>query len=304
MAVLPQTGQWIDGVYQIETTDPVVGGITGISNRQATQLGDRTAYLKVLMEAVQLVADGALPASKLTSSPADGSTTKAFSAKGAKALKTLIDTMAIGDVDGLVDELAAKLTATGMTDDYTVGGSNVAASAQAIKLLHELLQPQVVPTGAIFPYAGTVAPDGFLFTNGAILSRSIHSVLWGHAESQGNITSEPDWHAARWGGFSLGDGTSTFRIPKIEDDLIRPFRPSSGRVIGSHQLGTMVSKGVFREANTGLYLLFQEIDGVVHFSIPAGFSQALMPSVGDTTLPRTGARVRQSNITLRHIIKY
>lgn len=50
MATLAEVKQWIDGVYQIETTDFVEGGATGVANLQAKQLADRTAYLKDLIE--------------------------------------------------------------------------------------------------------------------------------------------------------------------------------------------------------------------------------------------------------------
>ncbi|PHM24571.1 gp53-like domain-containing protein [Xenorhabdus ehlersii] len=50
MANLPETPQWSDGVYQIETSDPVLGGPDGISNRQAKQLASRTSYLKQQLE--------------------------------------------------------------------------------------------------------------------------------------------------------------------------------------------------------------------------------------------------------------
>ncbi|MDQ7104220.1 hypothetical protein REA38_11730 [Serratia sp. MF2] len=46
MSNLPENEGWIDGIYQLETTDPVLGGPDGISNRQATQLASRTVYLK------------------------------------------------------------------------------------------------------------------------------------------------------------------------------------------------------------------------------------------------------------------
>lgn len=45
MANLPESPKW-GGIYQLEKTDPVLGGEGGISNRQATELGNRTAYLK------------------------------------------------------------------------------------------------------------------------------------------------------------------------------------------------------------------------------------------------------------------
>ncbi|WP_211101348.1 hypothetical protein [Niveispirillum sp. SYP-B3756] len=46
MANLPEIARWEDGVYQIEMTDPVVGGLDGISNIQGRQLANRTAFLK------------------------------------------------------------------------------------------------------------------------------------------------------------------------------------------------------------------------------------------------------------------
>ncbi|BBS91714.1 tail fiber protein [Klebsiella sp. WP7-S18-CRE-02] len=50
MANLPENPQWEDGIYQIEVSDPVLGGPDGISNRQAKQLASRTSYLKQKVE--------------------------------------------------------------------------------------------------------------------------------------------------------------------------------------------------------------------------------------------------------------
>lgn len=52
MANLNEQEQWEAGVYQIEQTDPVVGGPGGTSNTQAQQLANRTAYLKSELEAI------------------------------------------------------------------------------------------------------------------------------------------------------------------------------------------------------------------------------------------------------------
>ncbi|MFJ5441639.1 phage tail protein [Pectobacterium sp. CHL-2024] len=51
MANLSEQESWINGIYQLETSDPVVAGPGGISNRQAEQLASRTAYLKKMQEA-------------------------------------------------------------------------------------------------------------------------------------------------------------------------------------------------------------------------------------------------------------
>ncbi|WP_073673015.1 gp53-like domain-containing protein [Pseudomonas aeruginosa] len=51
MANLPETPDYPAGIYQLETADPVLGGPGGISNRQAEQLGNRTAWLKAKIDA-------------------------------------------------------------------------------------------------------------------------------------------------------------------------------------------------------------------------------------------------------------
>lgn len=46
MANLPESATWEAGIYQIEVTDPVLGGVDGISNQQGKQLANRTSFLK------------------------------------------------------------------------------------------------------------------------------------------------------------------------------------------------------------------------------------------------------------------
>lgn len=58
MANLQETDVWVDGIYQLETTDPVMGGPDGIDNVQAKQLGSRTKYLKKGQDALKVRVDG------------------------------------------------------------------------------------------------------------------------------------------------------------------------------------------------------------------------------------------------------
>ncbi|APQ13411.1 hypothetical protein BJP27_18605 [Pseudomonas oryzihabitans] len=62
MANLTEQNQYEDGIYQIEKSDPVVGGADGISNRQANQLANRTRWLKARL-------DGLLDSPVLTGKP-------------------------------------------------------------------------------------------------------------------------------------------------------------------------------------------------------------------------------------------
>lgn len=50
MANVQESPLWDAGIYQLETTDPVMGGPNGIDNLQATQLANRTLYLKQKLE--------------------------------------------------------------------------------------------------------------------------------------------------------------------------------------------------------------------------------------------------------------
>ena len=60
MANIKEEKTWEEGIYQLEVTDPVVGGVDGISNKQAKQLANRTSYLKKQVEDNKSGADLAL----------------------------------------------------------------------------------------------------------------------------------------------------------------------------------------------------------------------------------------------------
>ena len=50
MANLPESNTFDEGVYQIETTDPVMGGANGLSNAPLKQLANRTRWLKTWLD--------------------------------------------------------------------------------------------------------------------------------------------------------------------------------------------------------------------------------------------------------------
>lgn len=47
-----ETPTYVEGIYQIELSDPVIGGADGIANLQAKQLANRTNFLKVAFEKI------------------------------------------------------------------------------------------------------------------------------------------------------------------------------------------------------------------------------------------------------------
>jgi len=53
MANLPESSTFDAGVYQLETTDPVIGGPSGVSNTPLKNLANRTKYLKDHVDALE-----------------------------------------------------------------------------------------------------------------------------------------------------------------------------------------------------------------------------------------------------------
>lgn len=49
MTYIDESPEWETQIYELRTVDPILGGTDGISNRQATQLGNRTQWLKEQM---------------------------------------------------------------------------------------------------------------------------------------------------------------------------------------------------------------------------------------------------------------
>jgi hypothetical protein len=103
MANVPETPDYPAGIYQIETADPVLGGPGGIANRQAEQLGNRTAWLKAKVDAFLDGTTAVLKATKLAtartlsiSGAASGSASFDGSAN-ANIVLTLADSGAVAD---------------------------------------------------------------------------------------------------------------------------------------------------------------------------------------------------------------
>ena len=61
MANLNFTRQWAENIYQLETTDPVMGGPDGVDNRQAKELGARTNWLKDQVDGINRDRTGYAP---------------------------------------------------------------------------------------------------------------------------------------------------------------------------------------------------------------------------------------------------
>ena len=159
--------QWAEGIYQLETTDPVLGGPNGIANRQAKELAARTQYLKKKQEedkpgAASTTKAGIVQLSSATDSNSEelAATPKAVKAAYDKAVESAGKGLPVGAVIGFPRAITSQegyLKADGSTfnqstypDLYRVLGGNK---------LPKLTRSDIGMT-AYFPVADI--PDGWI----------------------------------------------------------------------------------------------------------------------------------------------
>ncbi|WP_244114806.1 gp53-like domain-containing protein [Burkholderia cepacia] len=111
MTNLVEVSKWEDGVYQLETSDPVVGGPEGIDNVQPRQLANRTRYLKDQQEA-HAAAANPHPQYAKTDSPAFSGTPQAPQAaqfdNTTKIASTSFVQRALGNFQGFSGYLSSQ----------------------------------------------------------------------------------------------------------------------------------------------------------------------------------------------------
>lgn len=77
-----------------------------------------------------------------------------------------------------------------------------------------------IPTGAVFPFAGITAPEGFLLCDGSEVSRVTYAKLFGVI---GEI-------------YGKGDGSTTFNLPNYRETVLVGAGGSSRKEIRAHDV--------------------------------------------------------------------
>lgn len=113
MAFLPENSTF-DNVYQIETTDLVVGGPNGVTNTPLKNLTNRTKYLKDQLSSLQAMLNSTTSANTVVQRNASGS----FSAN-------VVTASLVGNVTGTLN---GNIVATGATVQLSVNGSTSVAT--------------------------------------------------------------------------------------------------------------------------------------------------------------------------------
>ena len=298
MANLQETAQWETGIYQLETSDPVMGGADGIDNRQAKQLGNRTLWLKNELEQMARTIPAAVTKSDAVNSDssADVATSKAVKTAYDKAVAAesaasgAVKTSGNQDIGGEKTFTATAFFKAGAfvadsVGDFNanqylqIGANNVNTylhnkrSGKYLSMRNDgelrydgkrLLDASdllgMVPSGAVLYFAGRTAPAGWLKANGAAVSRTAYAALF----------------AAIGTTYGAGDGRSTFNLPDLRGEFLRGWDDGrgvdAGRVFGSAQAHALQSHqhGLAMAADwAGDDLWFEQVPKSA-FEIPRG----------------------------------
>lgn len=182
----------------------------------------------------------------------------------------------------------AGITSTQLADDSVITAKIPDGAVTAVKLDAAAVSV-LMPTASIMPYAGSSAPTGYLLCDGAAISRSTYSTLFGLLATT----------------YGSGDGSSTFNIPDLR-----------GRVIAGHG-GTLLSGSADAIAATNAHstkthtLLIAEMPAHDHTynrtnNVTAGGSTAIEdgPITGTVTSSSTGGGGAHNNVQPTIILNY
>lgn len=180
-------------------------------------------------------------------------------------------------------------------DSYETNQGSIGADDLA------LIPVDILPTGAIIPFAGNDIPSGYLLCNGATVSRTTYSKLY----------------SAIGTTYGSGDGSTTFNLPNLTDKFIQ----------GSNTAGTVKSAGlpnitgdveeyyltdsIFNDShywegtNSALYMVQATHINMNSDSGSKGYGKALkFDASRSSAIYGNSNTVQPPALTMRYIIKY
>ncbi|EDZ4269112.1 phage tail protein [Salmonella enterica subsp. enterica serovar Derby] len=286
MANLPETPQWEEGIYQIEVSDPVLGGPDGISNRQGKQLASRTLYLKQQVEkggselAKHIAAadphtqyapkaSPTFTGTPTAPTPANSDNSKKLATTEfvAKALAALagsapetLDTLkeladALGNDPNFATTVLNKLAEKLAKDQH---GADIPDPALFVKNLG-LGEGSALPVGVPVPWPSATPPTGWLKCNGAAFSAEEYP--------------------------ELAKVYPTNKLPDLRGEFIRGWDDGRGVDAGRQLLSSQgdAIRNIEGFADGGIGMSFDAIRGAFY---DAGTRSARMPN-NTTTIDKT-----------------
>lgn len=293
MANVTETVQYEAGVYQLETTDKPLGGAAGIANRQATQLANRTAWLR------KHIIWGA------NNTYTTNTTLTAASAGQIHQLQTpsfdvtltlpAISTVVEGDRFLFINGQRSGKTLTVQKDpsdgtifsDYALNGTQkiIYPGESFVLMANEgawrvVDQSQIfgLPSSMLAAFPVNSVPEGWLKCNGAAVSRSLYARLFSVIGT----------------AYGTGDGSTTFNVPDYRGYFLRAWADGgsvdSGRSLASVQLDEFKS-------HTHTYFSWNAAGTAQTGASGGNFGS-------QQTSPTGGSETRPINISVLYCIKY
>lgn len=218
MANLTEQSLFEAGIYQLETTDPVIGGANGISNRQAQELANRTRWIYDRLQDGGLSGEATEFSGDLNTLNTPGfyvvrstATNKPVSGLGHLIVTGRLDVPETGNA-----QAAVQLFLSQQIDQVYfrfLAGSTWTSWYQAYRSDQAITFSQSF-SGMVAHFAMETAPSGWLACNGAAVSRTIYATLFGRIGTT----------------FGAGNGSTTFNLPDLRGEIIRGY--PDGRTTG------------------------------------------------------------------------
>lgn len=178
MANLTLTRQWEENIYQLETSDPVMGGPDGVDNRQAKELGARTNWLKDQLDTINQDRTGYAPKASPAFTGIPTAPTANSGANNTQIATTAFVKNAIAALVGsapaaldTLEELARALAGDANLKATLLAAIGEKANATDFNALHDLF------VGIPIPYPLSTVPTGCLAMNGQRFDKSRYPKL-------------------------------------------------------------------------------------------------------------------------------
>lgn len=314
MANLPESSTFDAGVYQIETSDPVIGGPSGVSNAPMKNLANRTKYLKDHVDALEStrapLASPAFTGTPTAPTAAQGNSTTqvattafvnaeiaADMAANLSSVSPQMNGTAAAGTSGKMaredhvhptDSTRAPLASPSFTGTPTAptpaSGDNTTKLATTAFVKTAVDNSKSNDAGLVAHFAAVTPPTGWLKANGAAVSRAAYPVLF----------------AAIGTTFGAGDGYTTFNIPDLRGEFIRGWDDARG-VDGGRGFGAWQADE-FRSHNHSMTFPRDRSSGAMGNAVLGDEF-----NYGDQTIQATfagGNETRPRNIALLACIKF
>lgn len=289
MANLTESPVYEAGIYQLETTDPVLGGSSGIANLQGKQLANRTAWLKQKIDNLGFGTTGVPVYTGNLNSLLDtgwwyATTATTNKPTGAsEGFVQVVEYVTLGYSYQVYHSMTVdRIWTRRITDGPTFGAwSEIGRAADLATLNDQLI-------GSVAAFAMNTPPTGWFRCNGAAVSRSLYAGLFAKIGTT----------------FGVGNGSTTFNLPDLRGEFVRGWDDGrgvdTGRTFGSVQAHAVESHA---------HYLFMQTNGGINNNGSSPYATSVANSNdSSTTLTQTqtggASETRPRNVALLYAIKW